>query len=135
MDLEEYNDCKDNLKLATETYPSVSNALSNLQVRNKGTLDSTELDAMNTTKKDLLTRFSANWSDLEQWVSNNPIATIPFSQQTPALSSDSVQAACWRGGQGIKRTDDPLAADEATLVHDFDQRDHSVVQSWPAYQL
>ena len=68
MDLEEYNDCKDNLKLATETYPSVSNALStlsNLQARNKGTLDSTELDAMNTTKKDLLTRFSAKWSDLE----------------------------------------------------------------------
>ena len=75
------------------------------------------------------------WTYLDQWVSNNPIATIPFSQQTPALSSDSVQAACWRGGQGIKRNDDPLTADVATLVHDFDQRDHSVVQGWPAHQL
>ena len=88
MDLEEYNDFKD-LKLATETYPSVSTALSRLQVKNKGTMDTNELDAMNTTKKDLLTKLSANWSDLDQGVSNNTIATIPFSQQTPALSSDT----------------------------------------------
>ena len=134
MDLEEYNDCKENFKLATATYPSVNTALSRLQVTNKGTLDAAELAAMNTTKLVLLTRFSANWSDLEQWVSNNPIATIPFSQQTPALSSHSVQAACWRGGQGIKRADDPLTADVVTLVHECDQRDHSV-QTWPAHQL
>ena len=81
MDLEEYNDCKNDLELATVTYPAFSNALSNLQKPwVKGTLDSTELDAMNTTKKDLLTRFSVNWSDLDKWVSNNTIATIPFSQ-------------------------------------------------------
>ena len=93
MGLEEYNDCKNHLKLANETYPSVSSALSALsdlqKPWNKGTLDSTELDAMKTTKKDLITRFSANWSDLDQWVSNNPIATTPFNQQTPAYSSDT----------------------------------------------
>ena len=42
MGLEEYNDCKNHLKLANETYPSVSSALSDLQKPwNKGTLDST----------------------------------------------------------------------------------------------
>ena len=35
MDLEEYNDCKNDLKLATDTYPSITNALSSIQVKTR----------------------------------------------------------------------------------------------------
>ena len=42
MDLHKYDDCNESLKLATGTYPLVAAALAKIQVKNKGTLDSTE---------------------------------------------------------------------------------------------
>ena len=53
MDLHDYDNCNENLQLATGTYPLVTAALSRLQVKNKGTLESTELASMKTTKTDL----------------------------------------------------------------------------------
>ena len=76
---------------AFKCYSPMKTALADLQSGYGSIMAAAELSVMNTTKRDLITRLSANWSDLEQWVSNNPIATIPFSQQTPSLSSDSVQ--------------------------------------------
>ena len=101
-----YYDCcmQGNLE-AFECYSPMKKAPADLQSGYGSIMDAAELSAMNTTNTDLITRLSANWSDLEQLVSNNPIATTHFSQQSPALSSDSVQAACWREGQGIQRTD------------------------------
>ena len=78
------------------------------------------------------------WTYLDQWVSNNPIATIPFSQQTPAYSSDIEQAACWRGAQGVERAEtavDPLTADPVPVAYDTDWQDPSVVQRCPAHHL
>ena len=73
MDLEQYNDCKENLKLATETYPSVNNALSRLQVKNKGTLDTNELDSMKVTNADLNSRIKSCNRCLGQWRKSNPV--------------------------------------------------------------
>ena len=39
MDLEEYNNGENDLKLDTDTYPSITNALSIIQGKNKGTLE------------------------------------------------------------------------------------------------
>ena len=89
MDLEEYNDCKNDLKLATDTYPSVNNALSSLQVKNKGTLDSTELDSMKVTKAELNSRIKNCTKGLGLWRKSNPGNDPPGTTIPTAQAGDS----------------------------------------------
>ena len=72
MDLHEYDNCNGNLKLANDTYPLVGAALDKLQVKNKGTMDNTELASMKTTKTELNFRITNCINGLGQWKKANP---------------------------------------------------------------
>ena len=87
MDLEENNDCKENLKLATETYQSVNTALSRLQVKNNGTLESNKLASMKVTKADLNSRIKDCNKGLGQWRKANPGVRDP-----PGIITTTAQA-------------------------------------------
>ena len=71
--MREYNSCKTQLKLADETYPSITTALSTLQVKNKVSLDTTKLDTMKVTKRGLNARIMTCYRGLDSWEESNPI--------------------------------------------------------------
>ena len=89
MDLEDYNDCKTHLKLADETYPLITNALSSLQIKSRGSLDTTELDAMKVTKGGLNSRITTCYKGLGSWRKSNPGNDPPGPATTTAQVSDN----------------------------------------------
>ena len=87
MDLHEYDNCNGNLKLANDTYPLVGAALDKLQVKNKGTMDNTELASMKTTKTELNFRITNCINGLGQWKKANPGLRDP-----PGITAHTGQA-------------------------------------------
>ena len=69
---------------------TVNNALSSLQVKNKGTLDANELDSMKVTKAELNSRITSCNRGLGQWRKSNPGVCDPPGTTTPtAQAGDS----------------------------------------------